>query len=391
MDFSRLTAYLDNLKATYNVPGFDICITRDHETVYRHMGGCSDYDGRVPMNGRELYYIYSATKVITMTAAMQLIQAGRIGLDDPVSRYLPEFTQMQVSDLPFEPGKWPPVIPTLDDPHHPATTPITLRMLMSMTAGLNYATSGAPVLRLKEQTANKATTREMMGAIAEMPLLFEPGTRYSYSLGHDVIAGVVEVVSGKPFSQYLKDHIFDPLEIEDMYFHPSEAERARLMAQYVSDYESGGITAVPQENSYCLSDCYDSGGAGLCCSVEAYSAVMEALANGGVGRSGKQILSPAGIALLAENQLNDRCLRDFQVPWRMEYGYGLGVRTLVHPEDSPSPAGEFGWDGAAGAYALVDPVNHISIFYAQEILAMLKVYQEIHPAIRNLAYEAFRS
>ena len=390
MDFSRLAAFLDQLGPRYNVPGYDILITLGHDTVFRRMGGCSDYDGRVPMAGSELYYIYSATKVITMTAAMQLIQEGRMGLDDPVSRYLPEFERMQVADS-CELGQWPPVIPTLQDPHHPARTPITLRMLMSMTAGLNYNTAGESILRLKEATGNAATTRQMMGAIAEMPLLFEPGTRYAYSLGHDVIAGVIEVVSGLPFSRYLQERVFGPLGIEEMYFHPDTQQRARLMAQYAAVPDSDEIEAVPQENGYCLSDGYDSGGAGLCCSVTAYSAVLEALANGGVGRSGRQILSPEGIALLAVNQLNDRQLRDYQMPWRMEYGYGLGVRTLVHPEDSPSPAGEFGWDGASGAYALVDPVHHLSIFYAQEILGMLRVYQEIHPMIRNLAYEALRA
>ena len=390
MDFSKLTAFLDSLEAQYGVPGYDIRITREHETVYRHMGGFSDYDGLVPMNGNELYYIYSATKVITMAAAMQLIVQGRMHLDDPVSLYLPEFGHMQVADH-CELGKWPPDIPTLNDPHHPAHTPITLRMLMSMTAGLNYDTSGEPILWMKKQTADQATTRQMMGAIAEMPLLFEPGARYSYSLGHDVIAGVIETVSGLSFSQYLERNIFKPLEIGDMYFHPADAQRSRLMAQYISNPESGDIRAVPQENSYCLSERYDSGGAGICCSVDAYSAVIEALANGGVGRTGKQILPPEGIALLAENQLNETQLKDYQMPWRMEYGYGLGVRTLIHPEDSPSPAGEFGWDGAAGAYALIDPVNHISIFYAQEILAMLRVYQEIHPRLRDLTYEALFS
>ena len=390
MNFSKLTAFLDSLGPRYGVPGYDIRITRDHETIFRHMGGHSDYDGTVPMNGSELYYIYSATKVITMTAAMQLIVQEKMGLDDPVSRYLPEFEHMQVADR-CELGKWPPDIPTLADPHHPARTPITLRMLMSMTAGLNYDTSGAPILRLKEQTSNLAPTRKMMGAIAEMPLLFEPGTRYSYSFGHDVIAGVIEVVSGLTFSEYLNRHIFTPLEIKDMYFHPGGAERSRLMAQYVSDMETDSIRAVPQENSYCLTEHYDSGGAGICCSVDAYSTVIEALSNGGVGRTGKQILSPEGIALLAENQLNDVQLRDYRMPWRMEYGYGLGVRTLIHPEESPSPQGEFGWDGAAGAYALIDPVNHISIFYAQEILAMLRVYQEIHPRLRDLTYEALLS
>ena len=387
MDFSKLTAYLDRLGEQYGVPGYDLVITKGHETVCRRMGGHSDYEGLVPMNGSELYYIYSATKVITMTAAMQLVQARKMKLDDPVGKYLPEFEHMQVADH-CELGKWPPDIPTLNDPHHPARTPITLRMLMSMTAGFNYDTAGGPILQLKKETGNQADTRQMMGAIARMPLLFEPGTHYSYSLSHDVTAAVIEVVSSMSFGEYLKKNIFEPLDIHEMYFHPSEAQCARLMAQYACEPDSDAFRPVPRENSYCLSDRYESGGAGLCCTAEAYSAFMEALANGGVGRTGKQILNPEGIALLSENQLNEQMLAEYRMPWRMEYGYGLGVRTKMHPSSSPAPVGEFGWDGAAGAYALADPVNHISIFYAQEILGMLRVYSEIHPRLRDLAYEA---
>ena len=270
MAFDQLTAFLDSLKEQYGIPGYDIIITRGHETVYRHTGGHSDYEGCVPVNGSELYYIYSATKVITMTAAMQLIQAAKMGLDDPVSRYLPEYAQMQVADR-CQLGIWPPDVPTLKDPHHPARTPITLRMLMAMTAGLNYDISGEPIRKMKEATGNRATTREMVGAIAEMPLCFEPGTRWSYCLGHDVIAAVIEVVSGMRFSEYLARNIFEPLGIREMYFHPTEAQRARLMAQYLAGPQPGQMKPVPQENSFCLSECYESGGAGICCSAEAYS------------------------------------------------------------------------------------------------------------------------
>ncbi len=387
MDFSKLTAFLDSVETDYGVPGYDVLITRFHETVYRRMGGHSDYEGRVPMNGNELYYIYSATKVITMVAAMQLILQEKMKLDDPVSLYLPEFARMQVADH-CDLQKWPPDIPTLKDPHHPAQVPITLRMLMSMTAGLNYDTVGEPILQLKKETGNQAGTRQMVAAIAQMPLLFEPGTQYAYSLAHDVMAAVIEVVSGLSFSEYLKKNIFGPLEISDMHFHLTDGLRSRLMAQYACKPDSDIIEPVPRENSYCLSDRYESGGAGLCCTVKAYSAVMEALANGGVGRSGQRILTPKGIALLTENQLSKHMFPAYQAPWRMEYGYGLGVRTMMHPKNPLIPVGEFGWDGAAGAYGLVDPVHHISIFYAQEILGMMRVYQEIHPRLRDLAYEA---
>lgn len=387
MNFDRLTRYLDGLKDRYGVPGFDLLITRDHETVYRHMGGHSDFEGRRPVDAQVLYDIYSATKVITMTAAMQLIERGKLGLDDPVAKYLPEFGRMKVADHHIL-NRWPPDIPGQNDPCHPAKTPITLRMLMSMTAGLSYDTGSQPIREYRDATARQATTREMMRAIAKMPLLFEPGTHYTYSLGHDVMAGVIEAVSGKTFGAYLRENIFAPLGIRDMYLQLDGAQRARQAAQYACDPVSEKIRPTNQENIYRLSDRYESGGAGIACTVGAYSAVLEALANGGVGRTGKRILTEKGIAKLAENQLKKEILPEFQMPWRMEYGYGLGVRTVIHPEASPTPLGEFGWDGAAGAYALVDPVHHVSIFYAQEILGMIKVYSEIHPQLRNLAYEA---
>ena len=387
MGFERLTAYLDSLESVYGVPGFDVKITRDHETVYRHMGGCSDYARKKPVNGQELYFIYSASKVITMTAAMQLIQQGKMGLDDPVEKYLPEFARMQVADT-YQLGQWPPCYPGPDAPCHPARTPITLRMLMSMTAGLNYDTAGEPILRLRQETGNRASTRAMMGAIAQMPLLFEPGTHYSYSLGHDVMAGVIEAVSGMTYGEYLKKNIQEPLGIRELYFHLDETQRPRLAAQYTGVAGSDDIVPTEQTNRYCLSDGYESGGAGVICTVDAYSAFIEALANGGTGRTGNSILTPEGIARLSENQLTPSQLLEFQAPWNRQYGYGLGVRTVIDPEHSESPLGEFGWDGAAGAYALIDPVNHVSLFYAQEILGMLRVLSEIHPRLRALLYEA---
>ena len=387
MNFSKVTAYLDSLEKLYGVPGFDLLIARDHEIIYRHSGGFSDYEKKTPVSAEDLYIMYSASKVVTMTAVMQLLEQGRISLEDPVSMYLPEFSHMEVADH-YELNQMPPQrIPTLADPHHPAHTPITLRMLMTMTAGLNYEIGGAPILEMKEATGNRATTRQMMEAIAKMPLLFEPGTHYSYSLGHDVMAAVIEVVSGQTFGEYLKEHIFDPLEIRDVCFHPDESRQKRLTAQYAMEMNGDKLIQVPRTNAYRLTECYESGGAGLICTADAYLTVMDALACGGVGRTGARILTEESLKKMAENQLKPEILPDYQMPWRMEYGYGLGVRAVIHPEDSPTPQGEFGWDSAGGAYTLVDPVHHISILYAQEVLNMIRSYSEIHPKLRNLIYE----
>jgi len=386
MDFTKLTAYLDSLEQAYEVHGLDCKIMRGHETVYRHMAGHRDYALSIPVSETDLYDVYSCTKIITMVSVMQLVEQGRILLDDPLAKYLPEFSDMQVAtDFPI--GEWPFAWPTLASPLTPAKHPILIRDLMSMTAGLSYDVFSEPIQEMKRESGNQANTREMMKAIARMPLVAEPGTRFSYALGHDVLAAVVELVGGEPFSLHVKKHIFDPLGATEMYFHLSDSEKSRLSAQYMRDFETG-VIAPSSDMVYRLTDRYDSGGAGLTCSVDSYSLVLDALANGGVGATGLRILKPESILAMSENQLNEQQLNDFSKAGKIGYGYGLGVRTLIDSSKSKSPVGEFGWDGAAGAFALVDPTNQISIFYAHEIIGMLAAYSEIHPTVRDLAYEA---
>ncbi|MCE5188535.1 MAG: beta-lactamase family protein [Eubacteriales bacterium] len=386
MDFSKLTAYLDSLEQTYEVHGLDCKILRGHLTVYRHMAGHRDYAKREPVSEHDLYDVYSCTKVITMTAVMQLVEQGRLSLDEPLSRYLPEFSEMQVAkDFRFV--DWPFAWPTLSSPLAPARNPILIHQLMSMTAGLSYDVLSEPIREMQRESGNRASTRDMMKAIARMPLICEPGTRYSYGLGHDVLAAVIEVIDGEPFSRYLKKHVFDPLGAADLYFHIPEREAKRLSAQYRKDMDTGEV-APYGEMIYRLTNRYESGGAGLACPVDAYSRVLDALANGGVGANGARILEPESIAAMSQNRLNAQQMQDFSRAGKAGYGYGLGVRTLVDAACSKSPVGEFGWDGAAGAYALVDPVNRLSIFYAHEIIGMNAAYSEIHPTIRDLAYEA---
>ena len=388
MDFTKLTAYLNTLEQVYEVHGLDCKVMKDHKPVYRHMTGHRDYALSVPVSEDDLYQVYSCTKVITMTAVMQLIEQGKIGLNDELEKYLPEFSDMQVAtDFPI--GEWPFKWPTLNSPLVPAQNKILIHDLMSMTAGLSYDVASEVIREKQHETHNKASTRQMIGAIARMPLICEPGTRYSYALGHDVLAAVVEVVSGTTFSQYLKKNIFDPLAITELYFRVPESDTYRISAQYMRDMNTGVMT--PSSGMiFQLSEAYESGGAGLTCTVDAYSMVLDALANDGVGATGERILQPESIRTMSRNWLTDQQLEDFKKSGKVGYGYGLGVRTLIDGSCSRGPVGEFGWDGAAGAYALIDPINHISIFYAHEILGMMAAYSEIHPTVRDLAYEAMQ-
>ena len=386
MDFTKLTAYLDTLEEKYGVHGLDFKLMKEHKTVYRHMTGHSDYDLTVPVSENDLYEVYSCTKIITMTAVMQLIEQKKIGLYDELEKYLPEFSDMQVA-TDFKLGEWPFEWPTLDSPLVPAKNKILIHNLMSMTSGLSYDVASQPIQEKRKQAGSKASTREMIKAIARMPLLFEPGTRYSYALGHDVLAAVVEVASGMTYGEYLKKNIFEPLAITEMYFHVPESEKHRISAQYMRDMKTGEINPHAG-NIFKLSDAYESGGAGLACTVDDYSMVLDALANNGIGATGARILKPESILTMSKNWLTDQQLEDFKKSGKIGYGYGLGVRTLINTSCSKGPIGEFGWDGAAGAYALIDPINRMSIFYTHEILGMITAYSEIHPTIRDLTYEA---
>ena len=386
MNFSKLTAYLNTLEEKYGVHGLDMKITRGHETVYRCMLGHSDYERKTPVSERDLYNIYSASKVITMTGVMQLIEQGKLGLNDPLEKYLPEFAHMRYA-ADFKMGEFPFRWPDENSQLVPAQNPMRIHDLMSMTAGMSYDVASAPIRKVVEETHGEATTRQVVTAMAQMPLLCEPGTRYSYALGHDVLAAVVEVVTGMTFGAYMKRNVFEPLGITEMYYQVPAGEEHRLFAQYGKDWDTGKIKR-DESMIYRITKNYESGGAGLCTTVDEYTKVLEALANGGAGRTGGRILKQESVLAIGRNWLTEQELADFSRTGKEGYGYGLGVRVLIDGTKSKSPVGEFGWDGAAGAYALVDPKNHIGMFYTHEILGMIEAYSEIHPTLRDLAYEA---
>ncbi|HNW86927.1 MAG TPA: serine hydrolase domain-containing protein [Candidatus Limiplasma sp.] len=387
MNFDPLSRYLDSLSESYGIPAADCKVTLGYETVYRHSTGYADAAQTRPVAPTDMYYVYSCSKVMTVTAAMQLCEQGRLSLNDRLDRYLPEFAQMEIAaDFPV--GKQPVRWPTRKDRLVKAKNPIRILDLFCMTAGFSYDIESAEIQTLRQKSDNHATTREMMAAIARMPLLYEPGTRWLYSLAHDVLGAVIEVVSGETLGEYMQNHLFSPLEMEDIGFTVTPERKARLSAQYAGDPATQQIKPFPLENHYRFSDRYESGGAGILCTVDAYSRFVEAMSNGGVGANGKRILTMASIDELRKNRLDSRMTADFSGINKTGYGYGLGVRTLLDPSVSRSPAGEFGWDGAAGAYALIDTEHRLGIFYAEHVLSFEENYQSIHPTIRDLVYDA---
>ena len=389
MDFHLLQQYLDSLNEEYGIPALDVIVTKDHETVYRHMVGFADNEGKRPVSDRDFYLMYSCTKLVTMTAMMQLIEAGKASLYDPVSRFLPEWEYMTVINADWA-SKGLQFSPGLREPSHYAKNRVRIIDCMSMTAGLTYDLNSEAIQALLEKKPN-ATTREVIAAVAKMPLLFEPGTRYHYSLGHDVIAAVIEVISGERFSDFLENHIFKPLGIVDLTCHMTDEQRSRLSAIYRYQPDTGAMQYLPDNATrFAITPNYESGGAALAGTTEAYAAVVEALANGGVGRNGSRILNEESVMRFTHSVLTGEAIKDFRVGRFLEYSYGLGVRVKTEQLLGQSPVGEFGWDGAAGGYAVVDPFNHVGIFYVEHILNFFEGYSVIHPRVRDLVYKGLR-
>lgn len=368
-----LVNYLNSLEKC-GIPGCDCIVYHNHRPVFRHITGYADPDTKKPLTDSNTYWLYSATKLFTCTAVMQLIEKGLIGLDTPVSEYLPEYKAMKVksgSDI------------------KPAQNTMTIRHLLSMQSGLNYILDAPSILKIVKDTGNEATTRQIIGALANEPLDFEPGTHFQYSLSHDVLGAVIEVVSGQQLGKYLDEHIFKPLGMKNTGFELTPQRKANLSGQFEYHMDTYTSTSVPNKNRYVLSLNYESGGAGLISTVNDYILFLDAMCNGGISVDGYRVLSMESINLMREDQLKGESRKDFDAWQRHGYSYALGVRTLVEKEKSGarSPLGEFGWDGAAGAFALIDTENHLALFYVQHVLNCGYAYAVIHPKIRDLTYE----
>lgn len=373
MNIAILIDYLNSLK-DQGIPGCDCVVYHNHKPVFRYTTGYSDTASKKPLSETNTYYLYSATKLLTCTAVMQLIERGLIGLDTPVSDYLPEYGNMKVKE---------------GTGVRPAKNTMTIRHLLSMQSGLNYNLDAPSIVKILEVSEYEATTRQIIAALANEPLDFEPGTRFQYSLSHDVLGAVIEVVSGKALGKYFEEHIIAPLGMKNTGFELTPERKANLSGQFEYHGDTKTSTPVPGKNRYKLTTNFESGGAGLISTVDDYILFLDALCNEGVSQDGYRLLSMESINLMRQDQLQGDSKKDFDAWNRRGYSYGLGVRTLIDREKFGvrSPLGEFGWDGAAGAFAVVDTQNHLAVFYAQHVLNCGYAYDVIHPTLRDLTYE----
>lgn len=214
MNFKELEILIDSMPDK-NIPAADCAVYYKRIPVFRHITGYSDTEKKIPLSEENLFYMYSASKVTTCVAALQLYEKGLYGLDDPVSEYLPEFKNMWVRTE----GTAEPV---------PAKNPVTIRQLFTMSAGLTYDLNTSFIENAVANTNGRAPLREIVKAIAMNPLVFEPGTHYRYSLCHDILGGLIEVLSGDKFGSYIKKNIFDPVGMNETGFKINDSIKSRI-------------------------------------------------------------------------------------------------------------------------------------------------------------------
>ena len=382
MNFENLKNFMDSL-TDWIIPGNSAVVYKDGKKVFEYGSGYSNLENKTPMSADDLIYIYSCSKVATVTAALQLYEKGKFLLSDPLYDFIPEFKDVYLADSKKKPEK-----------------PITLWNLFTMSAGLTYNSQTAGFDKARELTNGNMDTVTVAKCIAQDPLQFEPGERWNYSLCHDVLAAVVEIISGKRFSEYVKENIFDALDMNNSSYHIKEEDKCRMANQYTYDpgdgknlvelqnskNRNGVVRDVGKVNNFIFGEGYDSGGAGVGTTVNDYAKFTAALANKGTGLNNNKILAPGTIELLKTNQLNANLLKDFNWAQLVGYGYGLGVRTMIDRVASGSNGsfGEFGWGGAAGANVLVDTDLNLSVFYAHHMQNPQEDYYQ--PRLRNVIY-----
>ena len=342
----HLTAFLQD-RSRLDVPGNALLVRHGDSELYRHFSGTAD-EGT-------LWRIYSMTKVVTVTAALQLYEHGMYDIDDPLGDYLPEYAHPMVWDEERKTAV-------------PALNKLRIRDLFCMSSGLPYGGSDFETARqVGQKTAalealhpgQGYSTLQLVRALGDVPLAFEPGTRWMYGMSHDVLGGLIEVLSGLTLGEYMRQNIFEPLGMHDTFFRCPEGQESRL-----ADFPTGERQAA----NFRPTARYEAGGGGLLSTIDDYMKLASCLTRGGTSAEGVRILSRKTIDLLRMDQLNDVQKADFNWAYLKGYSYGLGVRTLVDPAAAgiPGSVGEFGWCGVMGTWVLMDPAEGLTAVYMHQ-------------------------
>lgn len=386
----HIQGYIDRKEAAGAVG----LIARQGKVAWVKTWGHQDREAGVPMAEDTIFRIYSMSKPITTVAVMMLHEEGHFFLDDPLSRFLPEFADMQVQTETEDPETGQITIAT-----RPAGRPVTIRDLLRHTAGFTYGVFGRTQVDQAYRDAGVLVEdrdlEEMCGKLAKIPLRFEPGTRWHYSVSVDVAGRLVEVVSGMRFDKFLKERIFLPLQMNDTGFHVPEDRMARFAVLYKPLGQPTGRDAFLQPPpktrlieplrhselaSFGEDTTFFSGGGGLVSTAQDYLHFCQMLLNGG-HLAGRRILSRKSVELMTADHLHG--IDGFEKG--RTFGLGFAILQDLGQSDRLGSEGTFDWGGAAGTKFWIDPREQlIGIFMVQILPHRTRMGDEF----RQLTYQA---
>ncbi len=355
-------------------------IARDGRIVYNRAFGVSDFEVKTPMHTDNIFRIASQTKAIVSIAVMMLFEEGKFLLDDPISKYIPEYADPRVIDRFNEEDTTYTTIP--------AKREITIRDLLTHTSGIDYAGIGSPVMRaiyakagISADFGNENTLiGDEMKDLGRLPLAHQPGEKWTYGLNVDVLGYLVELLSGEKLDEYLENHIFEPLGMVDTYFYLPPEKHHRLVKVNTED-ENGHVTFL--QNDYfdypLLDGTYFSGGAGLSSTVKDYAIFLQMLLNNGV-YNGKRFLSRRTVELITSNQIGELN------HGRNKFGLGFEIITKEGQAVLGISEGSFSWGGYFATNYWADPKERLLglIFTQQSPLS----HEEIQNKFKAMVYQA---
>jgi CubicO group peptidase (beta-lactamase class C family) len=395
----------DHLKRRYidagRFPGTQLLVYRRGNVVHSAVQGFADLERKAPVKDDTIFRIYSMTKPITSVAFMMLVEEGRVALDEPVHKYIPEWKDLGV----FQAGTAPAFLT------RPPARPMQIVDLLRHTSGLTYGFQqrgnvDAAYRKAKIGEVELAGTLDTMIAdLAKIPLEFSPGEAWNYSVSTDVIGYLIGKISGMPFEQFLKERIFDPLGMADTDFFVPADKAHRFAACYNADpggmmsfhaaEKKGGLTLQddPTTSSFLAKPSFISGGGGLCSTAADYLTFCRALLGGGE-LGGVRLIGPKTLALMTTNHLpGGRDLPEMSRSMFAEatyngIGFGLGFSVTMDPAKTliPGSPGEYAWGGAATTSFWIDPKEElIAIFMTQ---VMPSSAYPVRRELRTMVYSA---
>jgi CubicO group peptidase (beta-lactamase class C family) len=355
-------------------------IARDGQIIYNKSFGFSDIEKKTVLKNDDIFRIASQTKAITSIAAMMLFEEGKFLLDDPISKYIPEFANPQVID------KFNPADTTFTTVK--AKREVTVRDLLTHTSGIDYAGIGSATMNAIYAKAGiptgfvseKLVLGEKIRALGKLPLVHNPGERFTYGLNSDVLGYLVEVWSGETLDNYFRKHIFEPLGMNDTYFYIPEEKKERLVKVTLENGNKSLSVVADGFVNYPLADgTYYSGGAGLSSTTLDYAKFLQMLLNNGT-YNGNQLLARRTVELITSNQIGELNVG------RDKFGLGFEITTSEGQTRLGISEGSFSWGGYFSTNYWADPKEKlVCLLFIQQFPMS---HGEVHDKFKAMVYQS---